>query len=215
MMNSPIKLFIILLLVVPGVMAYAQPAQTDDQIYDFFTVEVKPVLTKDSQPVYPQSAIDAGIEGTVGVTIVVDKNGNVANAVIYNSIQQLDNAALRAARAKVYSPGQINGVPVSTKMNVPIQFKLPDSTPEPEFAGTDQGDFVDLTGDAIRIQIEPDRPRVNIIADRIKPEFDMMDLERSFLDELTGGGERIVIIDPKAQFKDEKIEIDKIVNKSR
>lgn len=215
MMNSIIKLFVILLLVVPGVVANAQPAQTDEQVYEFIAVEVKPILTRDSQPDYPQNAIDAGIEGTVGVTIIVDQNGNVANAVIYNSIQQLDNAALQAARAKVYSPGQINGVAVSTKMNIPIEFILPDLAPEPEFAGADQGDFVDLTGDAIRIQIEPDRPRVNIIADRIKPEFDMMDLERSFMEELTGGGERVVIVDPKAQFKDEKIEIDKIVNKSR
>ncbi len=85
----------------------------------------------------------------------------------------------------------------------------------PDVAGTDQGDFVDLTGDAIRIQIEPDRPRVNIIADRIKPEFDMMDLQRSFMEELTGGGERVLIVDPKAQFKDEKIDVDKVVNKGR
>jgi hypothetical protein len=33
--------------------------------------------------------------------------------------------------------------------------------------------------------------------------------------ELTGEGERVVIVDPKAHFKDEKIEIDKIVNRSR
>ena len=90
-------------------MVYAQPAQTDDQIYEFFTVDVKPVVTKDSQPVYPQSAIDAGIEGTVIVTIVVDENGMVMDATILNSIPQLDNAALQAARGKVYSPGRIGG----------------------------------------------------------------------------------------------------------
>ena len=74
---------------------------------------------------------------------------------------------------------------------------------------------MDLTGEAVRITIEPERPRVNIIADRIKPEFDMMNLERSFLPELTGKGEKIVIVDPKNQVKDDMIDINQIVNRSR
>jgi len=79
----------------------------------------------------------------------------------------------------------------------------------------DVGDFVDLTGQAVRITIEPEKPRVNIIADRIKPEFDMMDLDRTYMKELTGGGEKTVVVDQKSQFKDEEIDIKKILNKSR
>ena len=215
MMNSMIKLFIILSLVVPGIVAHAQPAQADEQIYEFIAVEEKPVITRDTQHIYPQSAINAGIEGTVVVKIVVDKNGNVTDAEIFSSIPQLDNAALQAARAKVFSPGLINGSPVYTIMNIPINFNLPAAPTYPDVSTGDQGEFVDLTGEAIRIRIEPDRPRVNIIADRVKPDFDMMDLERSYMEELTGGGEKIILVDPKAQFKDEKIDIEKIVNRSR
>jgi TonB family protein len=216
-MNSKVKLFLILFLVVPIIVVYGQPGQTVDQIYEFITVEEKPVVTRDAQPVYPQSALDAGIEGTVVVTIIVDENGVVTDATIFNSIPQLDNAALRAARGKVYSPGKIGGSPVRTRMNIPINFILPNITPAPQTSADtgDPGDFVDLTGEAVRITIEPERPRVNIIADRIKPEFDMMNLERSYLPELTGKGEKIVVVDLKAQVKDDLVEIKKIINRSR
>ena len=76
--------------------------------------------------------------------------------------------------------------------------------------GESVGDFVDLTGEAVRITIEPEKPRVNIIADRIKPEFDMMDLDRSYIKELTGGGEKTVVLDQKSAFKDEEIRADEI-----
>ena len=137
-----------------------------------------------------------------------------------DSIPQLDNAALRAARNKVFSPGIEGGVPVSTKMNIPITFTLPEAPStavyeEPAPSTEEPGDFVDLTGEAVRITIEPERPRVNIIADRIKPEFDMMNLQRSYLPELTGKGEKIVVVDPKARMKDDMIEIKKIINRSR
>jgi len=81
--------------------------------------------------------------------------------------------------------------------------------------GENVGDFIDLTGEAVRITIEPEKPRVNIIADRIKPEFDMVDLDRSYLKELTGGGEKTVVLDQKSAFKEEEIDIKKILNKSR
>lgn len=218
-MNSMFKLFLILFLIVPVIFVYGQPGQTGNQIYEFIAVNPKPVVTRDAQPVYPQSAIDAGIEGTVVVTVVVDENGLVTDATIFNSIPQLDNAALQAARGKVFSPGQVGGLPVSTRMNIPINFVLPEpevsTAPQTSMDTGDPGDFVDLTGDAVRITIEPERPRVNIIADRIKPEFDMMNLERSYLPELTGKGEKIVVVDPKAGVKNDLVEIKKIINRSR
>jgi TonB family protein len=218
-MKSVIISTFVLFLVLP-VLVLGQPDQTEDQVYEFIAVDVKPVISQDVQPVYPQSAIDAGIEGTVVVTIVVGKDGSVTSATVFSSIPQLDNAALRAARSKVYSPGMVGGVPVLTQMNIPITFTLPETPStaeyeEPAPSTDDPGDFVDLTGEAVRITIEPERPRVNIIADRIKPEFDMMNLQRSYLPELTGKGEKIVVVDPKARMKDDMIEIKKIINRSR
>ena len=215
-MNALIKWFTLFILVIPYLFVYAQ---TDDQIYDFIALDQKPEIVRDAQPVYPQNAIDLGVEGTVVVTVVIGMDGNVESAEIFNSISQLDNAALQAARAKVFSPGMVNGAAVRTSMNIPIEFNLADVTvisPQedvlPPPAGTD---IVDLTGEAVIIKIEPERPRVNIISDRIKPEFDMMNLDRSFLPELTGTGEKIIVVEPKAQTKNDEIDINKVLNRSR
>jgi TonB family protein len=220
MVKSIITLSLFINLVLTVVAAQAQPAQTEDQVYEFVTVDVKPEITRDAEPIYPQGAIDAGVEGTVVVSIVVGKDGSVTSAEIFSSIPELDNSALQAARSKVFSPGIVGGSPVSTKMNIPIRFVLPNAASSPAAVTTtppadDSGDFVDLTGEAVRITIEPERPRVNIIADRIKPEFDMMNLERSYLPELTGKGEKIVVVNHKARIGDDLIDIKKIINRSR
>jgi hypothetical protein len=75
-------------------------------------------------------------------------------------------------------------------------------------------DVVDLTSDAVIIKAEPDRPRVNIFSERIKPEFDNINLEKSFTSELLGKSERIEIIE-KRENESESIDIDKVLNRSR
>ena len=82
-------------------------------------------------------------------------------------------------------------------------------------AAEDPGDFVDLTGDAVIIKAEPDRPRVNIISDRIKPTFDTINLVKSFVPELVGVGERIVVLEKNFRREEDIIDVDKVVNRSR
>jgi hypothetical protein len=78
------------------------------------------------------------------------------------------------------------------------------------------GSVVDLTTEAVRIKAEPERPRVNIIAERIKPEFDNINLERSFMPELLGKGEKIVVIgQPLNTDLIERIDIEKTLSKTR
>jgi protein TonB len=212
------KVFIFLFLVVPVLFSFAQEEQTEDQIYNFFTVDEKPVVVTDAQPVYPQNAIDQGIEGTVVVKVVIDKNGRVSNAEIFRSIPQLDNAALQTVRAKVFSPGKVGGAPVNTEMNIPIEFVLPADTysgTADNFTPSSGDDVVDLTADAVVIKAEPDRPRVNIISDRIKPEFDNINLEKSFRKELLGRSERIVIIKRSQDETIKPIDIKQILNRTR
>ena len=210
-MNTMTRLYITILLVLHGLMVYAQ---TDDQIYEFIAVDEKPRVLQDTQPVYPQSAIDAGVEGTVVVTIVVGVDGNVTRAEIFRSVPQLNNAALRAARGKVFSPGVLDGSPVSTRMNIPVEFYLPEATPSYS-EDTGGGDVVDLTGQAVIIRIEPERPRVNIIANRVKPEFGNINLEKSFMPELLGRAERIEIVSRSKEEEIKPIDIKQVLKRAR
>jgi hypothetical protein len=82
-------------------------------------------------------------------------------------------------------------------------------------APSDPGDFVDLTGEAVIIKAEPDRPRVNIIADRLKPTFDSINLEKSFYDELVGKSERIIVLEDRSEKELQPIDVEKILNKMR
>jgi len=83
--------------------------------------------------------------------------------------------------------------------------------------GTDTGEatFIDLSGDAVRIKAEPEKPRVNIISNRIKPEFDDVNLEKSFKSELAGKGESIIVVEKEESTNIKPIEIDKIINRKR
>jgi protein TonB len=214
-MKSLIKIFFMQILVLPGVMVYAQIPQAADKVYEIIAVNPKPVIIRDQQPVYPQNAINAGIEGTVVVRVIIDLNGNVSNAEIMRSITQLDNAALIAARGKVFSPGEVNGTAVRTRMNIPINFILPDLAPDVAPPSPGGEDIVDLTGQAVIIKVEPDRPRVNIFSDRIKPEFGNIDLDKSFMPELLGRAERIEIVPRSKEEELKPIDAKQVVNRSR
>lgn len=80
---------------------------------------------------------------------------------------------------------------------------------------TPVGDVVDLSGSAVVIKAEPDRPRVNIISDRIKPRFDNINLEKSFVPELKGEGEHFVIRKSTSEDEFETVEIKNVLNKTR
>jgi hypothetical protein len=80
------------------------------------------------------------------------------------------------------------------------------------------GDDVDMSGITIEIKPQPDRPRVTILPQRIKPEFDTVDLEKSFMPELIGKGERIEFEENRTDKKTtvtQSIDIDKVLNKPR
>jgi hypothetical protein len=73
-------------------------------------------------------------------------------------------------------------------------------------------DVVELGVTEIKVKIET--PQVRLFSDRIKPEFDDVHLQKSFIKEITGEGERFVfesITDKDAV----RIDIDKMANKTR
>jgi len=79
-----------------------------------------------SQIRYPSRERDLGIEGTVYLKFVVDRNGRVSNIrVLTGASQGLNEEAIRCIRQMPrWTPGRQNGRRVSVYFTLPIQFLL-------------------------------------------------------------------------------------------
>jgi TonB family protein len=75
---------------------------------------------------YPNSAIENNIQGKVMVEFIVEKNGQVKEAKIIESVSpELDKEALRVILAlEKFYPGFMNNQPVRVIYKQPINFKL-------------------------------------------------------------------------------------------
>ena len=77
----------------------------------------------------------------------------------------------------------------------------------------DEGEVTQLGEVDIRVKVEA--PQVSIISDRIKPEFDEVHLEKSFVKEIIGAGEKFEITNGEKRKLATRIDIDKMLKKSR
>ncbi len=101
------------------------PPTPDTMIYEFFKVEVKPRVLKQAIPEYPEIARKAGIEGRVVIRAVVDENGNVIQAEVISSTNEIFNEpALKAAYKYKFSPAMMKDKPVKVRVIIPFVFKL-------------------------------------------------------------------------------------------
>jgi protein TonB len=75
---------------------------------------------------YPQMARESGIQGTVYVTFVVEKDGRVTDVRILRGIGGgCDEEAIRVIKAMPrWNPGKQRGKPVRVQFNMPIKFTL-------------------------------------------------------------------------------------------
>ena len=81
-------------------------------------------LTKNT--VYPESAIDNGVQGRVTVGFIVERDGSVASVEIRKSVDPaLDKEALRVVKSMPrWKPGKQQGKAVRTRFSVPVVFRL-------------------------------------------------------------------------------------------
>ena len=75
---------------------------------------------------YPPIAKDAGIQGTVFVYFVVDKNGQVKDAKVLRDVDpRLDKEALRVVKTlPEFEPGKQRGKSVSVQYTIPVKFVI-------------------------------------------------------------------------------------------
>jgi len=95
----------------------------------------QPTRIKSVDPVYPDDAMKARVQGVVILECVISPSGDVESARVLRSVPMLDQAALDAVKQWQYTPTLLNGVAVPVIMTVTVNFAL-----QPEsLAGGDPG----------------------------------------------------------------------------
>ena len=108
---------------------FVPPPEPPSQRVEFIPRTEEPVaINKEKVPLrYPELALRAGVEGTVYVAALVDKNGNVKNAYIEiesGANAGFEEAALEQALKLKYRPAFNNKIPVEVWIIYRVDFKL-------------------------------------------------------------------------------------------
>ncbi|MDQ2924447.1 MAG: energy transducer TonB [Acidobacteriota bacterium] len=82
------------------------------------------MVLKKAPPVYPDSARERGIQGTVVLHAVIGKNGHVAKLEAISGPKELQDAAIDAVRRWTYRKYFLNGEPSEVETTVVVNFNL-------------------------------------------------------------------------------------------
>lgn len=88
---------------------------------------IGPKATSRSEPTYTREAMQAKIQGTVELDVIVFADGSVGRARVAKSLDDrlgLDGAALAAVNRWRFEPGVLNGKPVPVAVKILFEFKL-------------------------------------------------------------------------------------------
>jgi len=86
--------------------------------------EQEKFLIKQVEPVYPELAKRARVEGVVIIRLLIDETGHVAETEVMQGNPLLDTAAVEAVRQWVYKPMLVNGEQVRVATTVKVIFNL-------------------------------------------------------------------------------------------
>jgi TonB family protein len=120
--------------IAPAPPAQPPPAQTEIlrmKLDEFWWggVRVDPVeqearRVKEVRPVYPDVARQAGIEGIVSMSVLINKDGTVEKVEVLSGEQALRDAAVTAVRQWRYRPFVLDGTPVPVLTTVNLGFRI-------------------------------------------------------------------------------------------
>jgi len=88
--------------------------------------EAIPLYKINPPPRYPRTARRRGIQGTVVLSVYVDRQGRVSNLWVFESsgYRVLDNAALDSVKKWSFEPGRKGRATVAMWVNVQVRFEL-------------------------------------------------------------------------------------------
>ena len=97
-----------------------------EQAQEFYAFDEPPILLRSQNPVYPDLARQAGIEGTVLINALVTEDGKVAEVSVIQSdvTSAMNKAAEDAVMHFIFKPAKQRTVPVPANIAVPIRFKI-------------------------------------------------------------------------------------------
>ena len=98
--------------------------EAEEEILEFWIVEQKPELIQRVNPVYPEMARRAGLQGQVLVSFIVTREGRVAEPRVLKGPEIFRAAALEAVRQFLFKPAMQNDRGVAVRMTIPIRFSL-------------------------------------------------------------------------------------------
>lgn len=115
----------------------AKEPQRQD-VVSYYDCDVRPAFLNSTDPAtfltkwvyqylrYPEEAIQNGIQGTVQVNFVIEKDGKVTEAKVLKGVDPLlDQEALRVVNASPkWRPAKVRGEKVRSSMTIPVEFKL-------------------------------------------------------------------------------------------
>ena len=113
------------------------PAGSDD-ILSFYDCDVRPQFSNNSDPryflkewvyhylKYPKTAIRDGIQGTVMVNFIIEKDGSLSDVKVVKGVdEELDAEAIRVIKASPkWKAGKVAGNKVRASLTLPVEFRL-------------------------------------------------------------------------------------------
>jgi TonB family protein len=99
--------------------------QAGRQVYKVGGDVTRPVLIHKEQVQYTPEARDAGIQGTVLVSVIVEANGTVSDIRVLRGLEPgLDKQAILAVEKWRFNPATKEGAPVAVSANIEVNFRL-------------------------------------------------------------------------------------------
>jgi len=110
----------------------SRAVENDARIYDLRELDIVPKVRHQTPPIYPLPLMFGGSAGEVVIGFTVDATGDVVDAqILKSSDPAFDDSALAAVREWKFDAGRKGGVPVNTRMSVPIMYTVSDEARPP------------------------------------------------------------------------------------
>jgi TonB family protein len=119
-----IKLFLLALLAtLPATSPIGR--QAAERVVEIAAPDAAAHLIKRAEPIYPPSALAAGVDGVVRLRTTVATDGTVRTATLISGSRLLAPAAIEAVKQWRYTPFSLDGHPVAASFDVDVPFVLP------------------------------------------------------------------------------------------